>query len=82
MDREGANFSFAVSTLQAKLGVKAIPLQLPIFKSDIFCGVIDVVGMKSIQWDNNPTSATLKLLLHLMTPTVKLWPKKPNWWKV
>lgn len=58
MDREGANFAFAVSTLQTKLGVKAIPIQLPVMKNDIFCGVIDVVGMRSILWDNNQTNSS------------------------
>ena len=51
MDRTGANFSKVVGQLKAKLGAKAVPMQLPIGAEEGFKGVVDLLKMKAIHWD-------------------------------
>jgi len=51
MDRAGANFINVVSQLKERLGAKAVPIQLPIGAEENFKGVIDLVKMKAIYWD-------------------------------
>jgi elongation factor G len=51
MDRAGANFLNVVSQLKDRLGAKAVPIQLPIGAEEKFKGVIDLVKMKAIYWD-------------------------------
>jgi elongation factor G len=51
MDRAGANFLNVVSQLKDRLGAKAVPIQLPIGAEEKFTGVIDLVKMKAIYWD-------------------------------
>ncbi len=51
MDRAGANFRNVVQQLKDRLGANAVPVQLPIGSEDSFKGVIDLVKMKAIYWD-------------------------------
>ena len=51
MDRAGANFLNVVSQLKDRLGANAVPLQLPIGAEDKFSGVVDLIKMKAIIWD-------------------------------
>lgn len=51
MDRAGANFLRVVSQIKARLGANPIPVQLPIGAEENFEGVIDLVRMKAIYWD-------------------------------
>jgi len=50
MDRVGADFQRAVGTMVDRLGVRAIPIQLPIGQEDAYCGIVDVVRMKAIKF--------------------------------
>jgi len=50
MDRVGADFERAVGTMVDRLGVKAVPIQLPIGQEDQYRGIIDVVRMKAIEF--------------------------------
>ncbi len=52
MDRIGADFLMVVQQVRDMLGAKAVPLQLPIGAEDNFKGVVDLVTMKSIVWDD------------------------------
>jgi len=52
MDRAGADFLNVVKQVKEMLGAKAVPLQLPIGAEDNFKGVVDLVQMKGIQWDD------------------------------
>lgn len=52
MDRIGADFAFAVQTIRDRLGANAIPFQLPIGSEDTFVGVIDVLEMVALVWDD------------------------------
>ena len=57
MDRVGADFDRGVSMMRDRLGANPIPIQLPIGKEDYFKGVIDLVEMKAITWDDESLGA-------------------------
>jgi elongation factor G len=52
MDRTGANFFKVYDQMRARLKANPIPIQVPIGAEDNFTGVIDLVKMKSIIWDD------------------------------
>lgn len=52
MDRAGADFLMVVNQVKEMLGAKAVPLQLPIGAEDNFKGVVDLIQMKGIVWDD------------------------------
>ena len=51
MDRAGANFLRVVEQIIERLGSNAVPMQLPIGAEDEFEGVVDLVKMKAIYWE-------------------------------
>ena len=51
MDRTGANFFKVYDQMRARLKANPIPLQIPIGAEDTFQGVIDLIRMKAIVWD-------------------------------
>ncbi|MFA0810562.1 elongation factor G [Microbulbifer epialgicus] len=51
MDRAGANFRNVVSQLKDRLNANAVPLQMTIGAEDEFKGVVDLVKMKAILWN-------------------------------
>ena len=44
MDKAGANFEYATSTLVSRLGARAVPIQIPIGEEAKFAGVVDLAG--------------------------------------
>jgi elongation factor G len=52
MDRAGADFLNVVKQIKEMLGAKAVPLQLPIGAEDNFKGVVDLITMKAMVWDD------------------------------
>jgi len=52
MDRAGANFLRCVEQIATRLKGNPVPIQLPIGAEDQFAGVIDLVVMKEIWWDD------------------------------
>ncbi len=53
MDRAGANFLRVVGQVKSRLGGNPVPIQLPIGAEENFEGVIDLVRMKAIYWDDS-----------------------------
>ena len=51
MDRTGADFDRCLAMLGDRLGVNAVPIQMPIGAEDGFRGVIDLVSMTALVWD-------------------------------
>ena len=51
MDRAGADFMRVVDQLKARLGANAVPLQMTIGSEDDFEGVVDLIKMKAIHWN-------------------------------
>jgi elongation factor G len=58
MDRIGADFFHAVQMMKEKLGAHAIPINLPVGEGDLFRGIIDLMKMKAIMF-NEETLGTL-----------------------
>ena len=57
MDKIGADFFACVSDLVKRLGVKPVPLQLPIGIEHTFKGVVDLVEMRAIVWHDEQLGA-------------------------
>jgi elongation factor G len=51
MDRAGADFFRVVKQIQERLGAKPVPIQVPIGAEEKFQGIVDLVRMKAIYWD-------------------------------
>ena len=51
MDRAGADFFRVVDQIKTRLGSTPVPLQVPIGSEDTFKGVVDLLSMKAIIWD-------------------------------
>lgn len=57
MDKAGANFEYAVSTIVNRLGARAVPIQIPIGEEAKFAGVVDLVEMRAILWHDETMGA-------------------------
>ena len=53
MDRSGANFLRVVEQVRERLGSNPVPLQLPVGAEENFEGVVDLIKMKAIYWDDS-----------------------------
>tara|TARA_Y100000768_G_scaffold378349_1_gene352669 strand:- start:409 stop:2508 length:2100 start_codon:yes stop_codon:yes gene_type:complete len=51
MDRAGADFFRVVDQIKTRLGSKPVPIQVPIGSEDNFKGVVNLIDMKAIIWD-------------------------------
>jgi elongation factor G len=58
MDKIGADFFFCLDTIKQRLGVKAVPLQLPVGIEQTFKGVVDLLEMKAIIWTDESLGAS------------------------
>ncbi len=52
MDRTGADFTRVLEQVRARLKANPVPIQLPIGSEDKFQGVVDLVKMQAIYWDD------------------------------
>jgi elongation factor G len=62
MDRMGANFHRVVSQIKQRLGSNPVVVQLPIGAEEEFKGVIDLIKMKGIHWDEENKGMTFKYI--------------------
>ena len=53
MDRAGADFFRVVEQIKTRLGSTPVPLQVPIGSEDSFKGIVDLLSMKAIIWDED-----------------------------
>jgi len=60
MDRVGANFLGSVETMKEKLGAHPAIIQLPLGAEERFQGIIDLVKMKAVIWDEEALGATFQ----------------------
>ena len=58
MDRAGADFLRVVEQIKQRLGSNPVPIQLPIGSEDNFSGVVDLIRMKAIKWNDEDLGAT------------------------
>jgi elongation factor G len=57
MDKMGADFEHAVDTIRKRLNARPVAIQLPIGQEDKFKGVIDLMTMKAIVWNDESMGA-------------------------
>jgi elongation factor G len=57
MDRTGANFERVVEQIRQRLGANPLPLQIPVGQENGFMGVVDLIEMKAIIWDEESLGA-------------------------
>ena len=60
MDRVGADFYSSVESMKEKLGAHPILIQLPLGAEDRFQGVMDLIKMKAIIWDEENLGTTFR----------------------
>ncbi len=58
MDRVGANFARSVQMIQDRLGANAVPITIPVGSGELFTGVIDLIRMKAISWNEENQGLT------------------------
>jgi elongation factor G len=57
MDKTGADFEMCLRTIRERLGVKAVPIQLPIGSETELKGIVDLVRMKAVVWESEGLGA-------------------------
>jgi elongation factor G len=57
MDKTGADFDMCLRTIRDRLAVKAVPIQIPIGSEAALKGIVDLVRMKAVVWDNDGLGA-------------------------
>jgi len=60
MDRTGADFLRVVGQVKSRLGANPVPMQLPVGAEDVFKGVIDLVKMQTIIWNEADQGMTFE----------------------
>lgn len=58
MDRSGADFLRVVAQLRKRLGANPVPLQVPVGAEESFGGVVDLIRMKAIYWNESDMGLT------------------------
>ena len=58
MDRAGADFYRVVDQVEKRLAARPVALQLPIGREEDFAGIIDLIKMKAIYWDQSNMGVT------------------------
>ena len=61
MDRAGADFLRVVGQIRTRLGGNPVPIQIPIGAEDHFKGVVDLIKMKAIYWNDSDQGMTFEL---------------------
>jgi elongation factor G len=57
IDKMGADFEHAVDTIRKRLSAKPVAIQIPIGQEDKFKGVIDLINMKAVVWQDDTIGA-------------------------
>ena len=57
MDKTGASFEQCISDIRTRLGARPVPIQLPIGSEASFKGIIDLVRMKAVVWEDEALGA-------------------------
>jgi elongation factor G len=78
MDRAGADFLRVVGQVKDRLGANAVPIQLPIGAEEKFEGIVDLVRMKAVYWEeeNMGTSFELRDIPENLLADAQAWREK------
>ena len=60
LDRVGADFGRVVAMMGERLGVRVVPLQIPIGSEGDFRGVVDLLSLRALIWDRDDASASYR----------------------
>lgn len=58
MDRTGADFFYSINDVKEKFGANTVALQIPIGQGEKFQGVIDLIEMKELRWNEEDSGET------------------------
>ncbi len=58
MDRIGADFYHVLDMMKMRLGANPVPLQIPLGEGDLFTGLVDLVRMKAVIYDESTLGTT------------------------
>jgi elongation factor G len=58
MDRTGADFARVLEMIEARLGARPVPVQIPVGAEESFRGVVDLVRMRALIWDEETLGAS------------------------
>ena len=61
MDRTGANFLRVVEQMKARLGANPVVMQLPIGSEENFKGIVDLVTLEAVYWNEDDMGVTFEL---------------------
>ena len=78
MDRAGADFFRVVGQISERLKGNPIPIQIPIGAEEHFSGVVDLVKMKAIAWDDTTLGMSFaeQAIPETLLPIAKEWREK------
>ena len=62
MDRSGANYFDVVRQIKTILGASPCPIQIPVGQEETFRGVVDLVTMKALYWDDETMGANYEIV--------------------
>ncbi len=62
MDRVGADFERVCRTMEKRLQARPVPLQLPVGQAESFRGVVDLLEMRALIWDDDMTANDMLML--------------------
>ncbi len=60
MDRAGADFLRVIDQIRERLGANPVPVQLPIGAEEEFVGVVDLIGMRALYWNDEDRGVTFE----------------------
>ena len=76
MDRAGSDYFFVLEDVKNKLKINTVALQIPIGRDSSFEGVIDLIQMKEIHWENTGEDLILSEISKEREKTAKEWRDK------
>jgi elongation factor G len=78
MDRAGADFLRVIDQVRERLGANPVPVQLPIGAEEHFKGVVDLIGMRAIYWEesNMGTTYEAREIPDDLLADVEIWREK------
>jgi len=62
MDRVGADFQRCLEMMRARLGASAVAVQIPLGEEQDFRGVVDLISMKAVVWEESTSGAGYQLI--------------------
>ena len=62
MDRMGADFQRCLEMMRARLGASAVAVQIPLGEEQDFRGVVDLISMKAVVWEESTSGAGYQLI--------------------